>query len=135
LRGRILNFRPIAGRLVSSNLQTLKEGVELGSEPPSGSSQVVKQQVTSKATKAASARRRRTEPKHFCTICKEGFTTKHNLKNHANSHAGIKAHACTHTGCGKSFNTKSDRKRHERIHEKESILFTAANFTTRLNPF
>jgi hypothetical protein len=132
LRGRLLALGRTGGR----RLQTLREGVELNTEPPSGSSShVVKQQVTSKATKAASAKRRRTEPKHFCSFCHESFTTKHNLKNHVNSHAGIRAHKCTHLGCGKYFNTKSDRKRHERIHEKENILFTAAHFTTRLNPF
>ncbi|KAJ6512727.1 hypothetical protein C8R45DRAFT_961168 [Mycena sanguinolenta] len=56
---------------------------------------------------------RRTKPAKFrCDICSHTFTTKHNLTNHCNSHAGIKPYACRL--CGDRFTTRSVQTRHEK---------------------
>ncbi|KAF7374396.1 C2H2 type zinc finger domain-containing protein [Mycena sanguinolenta] len=62
---------------------------------------------------------RRTKPAKFrCDICSHTFTTKHNLTNHRNSHAGIKPYACRL--CGDRFTTRSVQTRHEKKnHDKQ----------------
>ncbi|KAL0564035.1 hypothetical protein V5O48_018023 [Marasmius crinis-equi] len=44
--------------------------------------------------------------------CSASFTARHNLRNHTNSHMGLKLHKCRF--CNKGFNTSHDLDRHQR---------------------
>uniref|UniRef100_A0A0W0EZZ3 C2H2-type domain-containing protein n=1 Tax=Moniliophthora roreri TaxID=221103 RepID=A0A0W0EZZ3_MONRR len=69
--------------------------------------------VGSDALLHASMRRRERNPSYFCPYqgCAASFTAKHNLKNHLNSHQGIRPFTCK--GCHRSFGTKHVLKRHK----------------------
>ncbi|KAF9052558.1 hypothetical protein BDP27DRAFT_1345286 [Rhodocollybia butyracea] len=68
--------------------------------------------VATEKTRAASKKRRKKDPTFFCQEpgCNQGFTAKHNLTNHENSHKGIRLFACNH--CNDTFITRSVMKRH-----------------------
>ncbi|KAF8626938.1 hypothetical protein AX17_006438 [Amanita inopinata Kibby_2008] len=78
--------------------------------PASSTSTTTPRKVGSDKINDAARKRRRTEPKFQCHLCSQKLTTKHNLKNHLNSHFGIKNNACK--VCSRSFTTTSDLKRH-----------------------
>ncbi|KAH8822835.1 hypothetical protein DL96DRAFT_1819533 [Flagelloscypha sp. PMI_526] len=50
--------------------------------------------------------------KHKCEICERGFTTKHNLTNHVNSHHGTLRYTCDL--CTRQFTTKVVMERHKK---------------------
>lgn len=56
--------------------------------------------------------------RHKCTSCQKTFARPSSLNIHTLSHTGEKPFACTYKGCGKSFNVKSNMKRHLKIHYK-----------------
>ncbi|KAJ7476142.1 hypothetical protein FB451DRAFT_1088199, partial [Mycena latifolia] len=64
--------------------------------------------------RAANTRRKdKTTPGAYkCDVCGADFTAKHNLKNHQNSHIGLRNYACS--TCGQVFGTSGVQKRHER---------------------
>ncbi|KAK7049420.1 hypothetical protein VNI00_006021 [Paramarasmius palmivorus] len=69
--------------------------------------------VAKPSVRQASKNRRRSDAKLYpCEFCGQTLTAMHNLKFHINSHFGIKNHKCTF--CDASFNTPSDRRRHEK---------------------
>ncbi|KAJ6512913.1 hypothetical protein C8R45DRAFT_329308 [Mycena sanguinolenta] len=68
--------------------------------------------VSTEAHRRASAARRKNTPRFFCELCGAGFTAKHNLQNHMNSHNSIKDFACP--SCGRGFTTKHVLSRHQR---------------------
>ncbi|KIK66753.1 hypothetical protein GYMLUDRAFT_118390, partial [Collybiopsis luxurians FD-317 M1] len=68
--------------------------------------------VASEKTRRASEKRRRNEPKFYCSIpgCGGSFTARHNLLNHMNSHFRIKEYQCVQ--CGRDFGTAHVLTRH-----------------------
>lgn len=59
---------------------------------------------------------------HACPECDETFPKSHLLREHvaaAHRPAGSKPWACTHDGCGRSFDTKQKLRRHEKTHDRE----------------
>ncbi|KAJ7828012.1 hypothetical protein B0H13DRAFT_1521365, partial [Mycena leptocephala] len=72
------------------------------------------QPVATDATIRAAVARRKdpSKPGAFvCELCKHNFTTKHNYKNHINSHNSVKPFQCTK--CQQSFGTQHVLRRHQ----------------------
>ncbi|KAJ7249213.1 hypothetical protein B0H12DRAFT_1324508 [Mycena haematopus] len=78
---------------------------------------ILHSEVASPAGVHAAQLRRKKPAKFRCDICPATFTTKHNLKNHYNSHTGTKPYACRL--CGVRFTTLSVKTRHEKNHDEE----------------
>ncbi|KAF8207714.1 hypothetical protein K438DRAFT_1575520, partial [Mycena galopus ATCC 62051] len=76
--------------------------------------QVLHPEVVSPASVYAAPRRKKREGRFACDVphCNATFTALHNLKNHKNSHMGIKPYACRL--CGNRFTTASVKRRHEK---------------------
>ncbi|KAJ7757730.1 hypothetical protein DFH07DRAFT_819160 [Mycena maculata] len=74
---------------------------------------VLHPQVASSANLRASNSRRKKAALFRCIYypeCPATFTARHNLKNHVNSHAGIRPHRCPR--CHHTFTTMAVMKRH-----------------------
>ncbi|EPQ57297.1 hypothetical protein GLOTRDRAFT_37802 [Gloeophyllum trabeum ATCC 11539] len=84
--------------------------------------QVEKQQVTTSATQAASASRRRNEAHFVCPVpgCGSTFTRRFNLRGHLRSHTEERPYVCEWPGCGKGFARQHDCKRHQALHTARS---------------
>jgi len=84
--------------------------------------QVEKQQVTTSATQAASASRRRNEAHFMCPVpgCGSTFTRRFNLRGHLRSHTEERPFVCEWPGCGKGFARQHDCKRHQNLHYSKS---------------
>ncbi|KAI0093243.1 hypothetical protein BDY19DRAFT_882273 [Irpex rosettiformis] len=84
--------------------------------------QVEKQQVTTSATQAASASRRRNEANFQCPVpgCGSTFTRRFNLRGHLRSHTEERPFVCEWPGCGKGFARQHDCKRHQALHATRS---------------
>jgi len=84
--------------------------------------QVEKQQVTTSATQAASASRRRNEANFQCPVpgCGSTFTRRFNLRGHLRSHTEERPFVCEWPGCGKGFARQHDCKRHQALHASRS---------------
>ncbi|KAK7687172.1 hypothetical protein QCA50_009676 [Cerrena zonata] len=84
--------------------------------------QVEKQQVTTSATQAASASRRRNEANFICPVpgCGSTFTRRFNLRGHLRSHTEERPFVCEWPGCGKGFARQHDCKRHQALHTSRS---------------
>lgn len=74
--------------------------------------QVEKQQVTTTATQAASASRRRNEAHFSCPVpgCGSTFTRRFNLRGHLRSHTEERPYVCDVKDCGKGFARQHDCK-------------------------
>ncbi|KAI0028613.1 hypothetical protein K488DRAFT_6576, partial [Vararia minispora EC-137] len=74
--------------------------------------------VTTTATQAASANRRRNEAHFLCPVpgCGSTFTRRFNLRGHMRSHLEERPFTCDWPGCGKSFARQHDCKRHTALH-------------------
>lgn len=63
---------------------------------------------------------RKREKKYTCEICRNGFTSNQNLKNHMNSHLGVNPYPCPH--CRKPYRHARSRNRHlKRAHSTSHI--------------
>ncbi|KAI0063626.1 hypothetical protein BV25DRAFT_1935882 [Artomyces pyxidatus] len=84
--------------------------------------QVEKQQVTTTATQAASASRRRNEAHFICPVpgCGSTFTRRFNLRGHLRSHTEERPYVCEWPGCNKGFARQHDCKRHQALHSTKS---------------
>ncbi|KAI1794111.1 hypothetical protein LXA43DRAFT_158649 [Ganoderma leucocontextum] len=84
--------------------------------------QVEKQQVTTSATQAASASRRRNEANFVCPVpgCGSTFTRRFNLRGHLRSHTAERPFLCEWPGCNKGFARQHDCKRHQALHTSRS---------------
>ena len=84
--------------------------------------QVEKQQVTTTATQAASAIRRRNDASFRCPVpgCGSTFTRRFNLKGHLRSHTSERPYACEWPGCDKAFARQHDCKRHYGLHSAKA---------------
>lgn len=80
--------------------------------------QVEKQHVTTTATQAASATRRKNEAVFKCPVpgCGSTFTRRFNLRGHLRSHTEERPFVCDWPGCGKGFARSHDCKRHSALH-------------------
>lgn len=80
--------------------------------------QVEKQLVTTTATQAASATRRKNEAVFKCPVpgCGSTFTRRFNLRGHLRSHTEERPFVCDWPGCGKGFARSHDCKRHSALH-------------------
>lgn len=102
-----------------------------GSRPPSGSlsssgpslspslANPAVQNVTTTATQAASASRRKNDAQFVCPVpgCGSQFTRQFNLRSHLRSHADERPFKCAAPGCNKAFARAHDAKRHhETLH-------------------
>ncbi|KAH7338133.1 hypothetical protein B0J17DRAFT_411793 [Rhizoctonia solani] len=76
--------------------------------------------------------------KHQCDVCNKRFHRKYQLEDHMHRHRGqargklrmpnfgivnsnyrtYEAHSCDFPGCGKSFTTRANMRRHQKIHER-----------------
>ncbi|CAO1623390.1 unnamed protein product [Sympodiomycopsis kandeliae] len=77
------------------------------------------QNVTTVATQAASASRRKNDANFVCPIpgCGSHFTRQFNLRSHLRSHADERPFKCAAPGCNKAFARAHDAKRHhETLH-------------------
>ncbi|GBE81132.1 hypothetical protein SCP_0308580 [Sparassis crispa] len=84
--------------------------------------QVEKQQVTTSATQAASASRRRNEAHFVCPVpgCGSTFTRRFNLRGHLRSHTAERPFLCEWPGCNKGFARQHDCRRHQALHASRS---------------
>ncbi|KDQ21281.1 hypothetical protein BOTBODRAFT_99602 [Botryobasidium botryosum FD-172 SS1] len=84
--------------------------------------QVEKQHVTTTATQAASASRRRNDALFKCPVpgCGSTFTRRFNLRGHLRSHTEERPFVCEWPGCGKGFARQHDCKRHQALHSSKS---------------
>ncbi|KAJ6499062.1 hypothetical protein C8R45DRAFT_980946 [Mycena sanguinolenta] len=84
--------------------------------------QVEKQQVTTSATQAASASRRRNEAHFVCPVpgCGSTFTRRFNLRGHLRSHTEERPYVCDWPNCKKGFARQHDCKRHQALHTSKS---------------
>ncbi|KZV86216.1 hypothetical protein EXIGLDRAFT_622206 [Exidia glandulosa HHB12029] len=84
--------------------------------------QVEKQHVTTSATQAASASRRRNDACFKCPVpgCGSTFTRRFNLRGHLRSHTEERPFLCEWPGCGKGFARQHDCKRHQALHTTKS---------------
>ncbi|KAJ7747336.1 hypothetical protein B0H16DRAFT_1555614 [Mycena metata] len=84
--------------------------------------QVEKQQVTTSATQAASASRRRNEAHFVCPVpgCGSTFTRRFNLRGHLRSHTEERPYVCDWPNCKKGFARQHDCKRHTALHTAKS---------------
>lgn len=84
--------------------------------------QVEKQHVTTTATQAASATRRKNEAVFKCPVpgCGSTFTRRFNLRGHLRSHTEERPFVCEWPGCGKGFARSHDCKRHTALHTAKS---------------
>ncbi|KAF8520422.1 hypothetical protein BU17DRAFT_75660 [Hysterangium stoloniferum] len=84
--------------------------------------QVERHQVTTTATQAASANRRRNEATFRCPVpgCGSTFTRRFNLKGHLRSHTSERPFACDWPGCDKAFARQHDCKRHYQLHSAKA---------------
>jgi len=84
--------------------------------------QVEKQHVTTTATQAASASRRRNDAQFKCPVpgCGSTFTRRFNLRGHLRSHTEERPFVCEWPGCGKGFARQHDCKRHQALHGAKS---------------
>ena len=99
-----------------TSLSTPADSSSVTAPAPQASYPVV--QVTTSATQAASASRRKNDAIHICPIpgCGSTFTRKFNLNGHIRSHTGARPYECKEPGCGKSFARSFDLSRHEKLH-------------------
>ncbi|KIL58500.1 hypothetical protein M378DRAFT_86432 [Amanita muscaria Koide BX008] len=72
---------------------------------------VTPSKVGSEKLDEASNKRRKNGAKHHCSICNRTLTTKHNLKNHVNSHRGLKPYKCGK--CPYAAASPATTKRHQ----------------------
>ncbi|KAF9520304.1 hypothetical protein BS47DRAFT_1335906 [Hydnum rufescens UP504] len=88
--------------------------------------QVEKQHVTTSATQAASASRRRNDALFKCPVpgCGSTFTRRFNLRGHLRSHTEERPFVCDWVGCGKSFARKHDCNRHQSLHSDQAVQHT-----------
>lgn len=86
--------------------------------------QVERQQVTTSATQAASASRRRNEANFLCPVpgCGSTFTRRFNLRGHLRSHTEERPYKCEWPGCNKGFARQHDCKRHQNLHSAKSQI-------------
>ncbi|KAI9572296.1 hypothetical protein HD554DRAFT_2004405, partial [Boletus coccyginus] len=84
--------------------------------------QVEKKQVTTSATQAASASRRRNEAHFICPVpgCGSTFTRRFNLRGHLRSHTEERPYVCEYPDCKKGFARQHDCKRHQALHATRS---------------
>jgi len=84
--------------------------------------QVEKQHVTTSATQAASASRRRNDALFKCPVpgCGSTFTRRFNLRGHLRSHTEERPFVCDWPGCGKGFARQHDCKRHQALHSSKA---------------
>ncbi|EJD35294.1 hypothetical protein AURDEDRAFT_117413 [Auricularia subglabra TFB-10046 SS5] len=84
--------------------------------------QVEKQHVTTSATQAASASRRRNDAQFKCPVpgCGSTFTRRFNLRGHLRSHTEERPFVCEWPGCGKGFARQHDCKRHQALHNSKN---------------
>ncbi|KAF8608773.1 hypothetical protein BDV93DRAFT_207549 [Ceratobasidium sp. AG-I] len=80
--------------------------------------QVEKQHVTTTATQAASASRRRNDAQFKCPVpgCGSTFTRRFNLRGHLRSHTEERPFICEWPNCNKGFARQHDCKRHYALH-------------------
>ncbi|KAG8701258.1 hypothetical protein FRC08_004195 [Ceratobasidium sp. 394] len=80
--------------------------------------QVEKQHVTTTATQAASASRRRNDAQFKCPVpgCGSTFTRRFNLRGHLRSHTEERPFVCEWPNCNKGFARQHDCKRHYALH-------------------
>lgn len=74
--------------------------------------------VTTSASQAASASRRKAEAQYVCPFpdCTSTFTRQYNLRGHMRSHMDQRPFKCDWPGCGRSFARTHDCKRHQNLH-------------------
>eukprot|EP00116_Pleurobrachia_bachei_P007008 sb/3467270/ len=56
---------------------------------------------------------------HTCETCFKTFPCQSALKVHMNHHQGVKAHACTHEGCNKTYTWPSQLSEHIKSHSAD----------------
>jgi len=85
--------------------------------------QVEKKTVTTSATQAASASRRRNEALYQCPVpgCGSTFTRRFNLRGHLRSHTEERPYICEWPGCNKGFARQHDCKRHYALHVPRAV--------------
>ncbi|KAG8864608.1 hypothetical protein FRB96_005112 [Tulasnella sp. 330] len=99
--------------------------------------QVEKTVVTTTATQAASAQRRRNDAIFKCPVpgCGSTFTRRFNLRGHLRSHTEEKPYICAWPDCAKGFARQHDCKRHQALHtnQKNFLCHTCQKSFSRMD--
>lgn len=56
-----------------------------------------------------------------CDFCDMSFSRQENLKIHRRKHTGERPYVCPEPGCGASFSSSTDRRKHRYVHANEPI--------------
>jgi hypothetical protein len=91
------------------------------------------QQSASATVKAESSPFSVTELKYHkrplvCAICDKGFKERRKLDDHIRTHTGEKPFRCSYPQCGRHFNNRSNKRRHERTRHKDFAVMLPISY-------
>ena len=77
--------------------------------------------------RSTASRKKKSEPKHVCSICQRSYTRHATLVNHERTHTGEKPFSCTFEGCNQTFAQQGDKTRHEKAQHAENTFICGSS--------